>query len=443
MKPTLWLLLLAPALAGAAPNGPGDFAFSQALQISGGAAYHELSLSAEVLAALTRKDFGDLRVFDAQGAPQPHAWRPESPAAELAPKARALPFFPLPARALHPGSALSIDVSSGETRVKIRGGAPAARAEATVGYLLDAREFSEPLAALTLDWQEPRVYQGRVRLEASEDLLSWTTLAASAPILRSEYQGRSLARQRVEWSPRAAKYLRLTWPQGESSFVLTAASAEAAAGRGETARSWLAAKFLKAGDKPGEFIYESPKALPVDRLRLVFGTGNHMLPAEFLAREREDEPWIPLAQSVFYRVSQGSDTLQSPDLVLTRSQHRYWLLRADPRLALNAAPMLEFGWLPPRLVFLAQGSAPFQLAYGARDAQSAALSMVTLVPDWERRKEEVFSVATPGERQTAGGEARLAAPTDWKRWALWGVLVAGVALLVMLAWGLMRETGKK
>lgn len=442
MKHALLLLLAAPALAGAAPTRPGDFAFTQALQISGGAAYYEVSLSADVLAALTRKDFGDLRVFDAQGAPQPHAWRPEPPAAELAPKTQVLPFFPLPARALHPGSALSIEVSSGETRVKIRGGAPGAKTEATAGYLLDARAFSEPLAALILDWQEPRVYQGRVRLEASEDLLSWTTLAAAAPILRSEYQGRSLARQRVEWSPRAAKYLRLTWPQGEPSFALTAASAEAAAARGETARSWLTAKFLKAGDKPGEFIYEGPKALPVDRVRLVFGTGNHMLPAELLSREREDETWTPVAQSVFYRVSQGSDTLQSPDLVLARGQHRYWLLRADPRLALNAAPMLEFGWLPPRLVFLAQGSAPFQLAYGARDAESAALTMGTLVPDWERRKQEVFSIATPGERQTAGGEARLAVPTDWKRLALWGVLGAGVALLVVLAWGLLRETRK-
>lgn len=443
MKHALFILSLGPALSFAAATGPQEFAYTQSLQVAGGAAHYELTLSSEVLSSLTRRDFGDLRVFDALGKSQPQAWRPEPQPAELAPKTKALPFFPLPARALAAGSALAIEVQSGETRVKIGGGASMVSKEATAGYLLDAREFPEPIAALAIDWQEPRLYQGRVTLEASDDLLSWSSLATAAPILRSEFQGRSLARQRIEWAPRSAKYLRLTWPSGEPPFVLSAATVQGAAGRGETARQWQAAKFVKAGDQPGEFIYNGPKALPVDRLRIVFGAGNHMLPAELLSRERADEPWSSIANGVFYRVARGTETLQSPDLAIARTQRREWLLRADPRLGVSEAPTLEFGWLPPRLIFLAQGEAPFQLAYGAHEAQSAALPIATLVPDWERRKHETFSAARLGERTDAGGASRLSAAIDWKRLALWGVLGAGVLLLALLAWGLLRETGKK
>ncbi|MBI3150233.1 MAG: DUF3999 domain-containing protein [Betaproteobacteria bacterium] len=443
MKALLFALLCLPALALAKEPGPQDFASTLSLGTSGAGAFHELMLPASVLESLTRRDFGDLRVFDAQDRAVPHAWRPERPPETLAPRRLPLPIFPLPARALAREAALAIEMVSGETRVNIRGGTPAAKGEEVSGYLLDARRIKEPLAALVLEWQNPRLYQGRVNLEASEDLANWVSLAQAAVILRSDFQGQTLSRQRVEWVPREVKFLRLTWPAGETRFLLEAAMGETAALRGQQQRAWRRARFVAAGEKPGEYLYESPEALPVDRLRLAYPAGNTMLPGDILVRDGDDAPWAGVAHSVFYRVEQPGGTLQSPDLVIARTQRRGWLLRIDPRVAVSAPPDLELGWLPPRLVFLAQGEAPFQLAYGARKVPGAALPIATLVPDWERRQDEAMSTALPGLTRPAGGEAMRTQSFDWKRLALWGVLGAGVLLLAWLAWGLVRETAKK
>ncbi len=42
-------------------------------------------------------------------------------------------------------------------------------------------------------------------------------------------------------------------------------------------------------------------------------------------------------------------------------------------------------------------------------------------------------------QQELGGAARLAEVIDWKRWSLWGALVAGVLILGAMAWRLMRQ----
>lgn len=440
MKRMRVLLAMLPACAAAANLAPEDFAYELPLRTAAPGSYFELTLPPAVVSQFTRRDFGDLRVFDAKGATQPHAWRPEGEQERVLPKRATLPIFPLPAQALAPQSSLSIEVSQGQARIRIDGAARAAAQGEAQGYLFDARAFAEAIAAIEIDWAEPLIYQGRVNVEASDDLALWSPLAQAAPILRSTWQGQALSRQRLEWPARSAKYLRLTWSAGEPHFVPSKVTVEAASTRAEHPRHWQAANYLRKGETPGEFVFQAPEALPVDRVRLGTAGGTVMLPGEVLVRDKEDQPWQSLARSVFYRVEQGGLTLQSPELALSRSQHRQWLLRIDRRVSVNEAPVLELGWLPPRLVFLAQGEAPYRLAYGARKVEGAALPIATLVPDWEKKREQVFAAATPGEAKLAGGDARRAEAIDWKRWALWAVLAAGAALLAWIAWGLVRDT---
>lgn len=443
MKRWLVVMAAAPGFVAAASLAPEDFAYERPLRTAGSGSYFELTLTPGVVSQFTRRDFGDLRVFDAKGAAQPHAWRPEGEREVVQPKRASLPIFPLPARALAPRSNLSIDVTQGQARIRIDGAARSTTASEAQGYLFDARAFAEPIAAIEIDWAEPSIYQGRVNVEASDDLALWSPLAQAAPVLRSTWQGQTLSRQRLEWPARSVKYLRLTWPSGEARFVPSQIVVEAASTRAEPPRHWQAVSYLKKGDAAGEFIYEAPEALPVDRLRLGLAGNTVMLPAEILVRDKEDQVWSNLVRGVFYRVEQDGLMLQSPELSVSRSQHKQWLLRIDPRVNVNEAPVLELGWLPARLVFLAQGEAPYRLAYGARKAGSAALPIATLVPDWDKKREQVFAAATLGDAKVAGGDARRAEAIDWKRWMLWAVLVAGVALLAWIAWGLVRETGRQ
>ena len=96
-----------------------------------------------------------------------------------------------------------------------------------------------------------------------------------------------------------------------------------------------------------------------------------------------------------------------------------------------------------RVVFATQGEPPWKLLAGDARADNGALPIGSLVPDLARERERLGSATLgawteiPAAAARARDEARRAA---LRPWALWGVLVAGVALVGFMAWRLARKT---
>src|SRR5204863_368776 len=82
----------------------------------------------------------------------------------------------------------------------------AAAAERLAGYLVDASEAKEPLAALTMSLPPSANTTTRVRIDASDDLVRWRMLVAGSPLLALEFGGRRLTRDRIELPPTTAKF---------------------------------------------------------------------------------------------------------------------------------------------------------------------------------------------------------------------------------------------
>jgi hypothetical protein len=88
------------------------------------------------------------------------------------------------------------------------------------------------------------------------------------------------------------------------------------------------------------------------------------------------------------------------------------------------------------------------LAYGAAKVASAALPVATLVPGYRDDKPLEAAHATLGEphaqtRAPSPWPEWLALdPGDWKKLALWAVLVIGVVLLGWMAWRLSAQMNK-
>jgi hypothetical protein len=176
---------------------------------------------------------------------------------------------------------------------------------------------------------------------------------------------------------------------------------------------------------------------------------------EILARAKPADPWRRVTSATVYRLNREGEELKSPDIAIGGAAHRYWLMKVDPRGGGigGGQPVLAAGWVPDRLVFAARGDAPFQLAYGSRDAKPAAFGIATLVPGYKDEGGADFKparAAAKGEAmaigaaqaavpQTLGGEAAKRERIDWKRWLLWGSLVLGVAVLGLMAFRLGRQ----
>lgn len=449
------------AAAASAAERPEDFAFGSRLEADGSDALYEITLPAAVYQGVARPDLGDVRVFNGAGEVVPHAWRPRRTASAETQALVALTLFPLKAEAGIPVDGLSISVrrsASGTTRVNVRASdARGGSGKRIVGYLVDLNALDRGLRAIEFDWPAtPDGFAGKLRVDASDDLAGWRTLVADAPLVSVEVAGQRLQQKRVELPQQKTRYLRLSWVSqsaGRPPPEFSSARGELAEKTIDAPREWAQIAAAK-GEKPGEYVFDLRSHYPVDRVRFDLPESNTIAQFELLARDKADRPWHPIARGVAYRLRQDGSEITSPELAVGATTDRYWLLRVDQRGGGvgGGAPGMHVGWVPHRLVFTARGAAPFQLAYGNREAKPAAYSIETMIPGYRDDAGPQIRAAKAGTHQTVsvrnaqalaqqelGGDARRQDAIDWKRWSLWSALVLGVLLLGAMAWRLVRQ----
>jgi hypothetical protein len=171
--------------------------------------------------------------------------------------------------------------------------------------------------------------------------------------------------------------------------------------------------------------------------------------------------WRTLVSGDVYRLpagtGEGAGEQVAEELDLPGVSVNQLRLQIDPRssgLGVQAPPRIKVavrGW---ELTFLARGSAPFRLAYGRADAAAAGLPLSTLIPAGVAQATEsgqLGRAAVAGEALVVPVPAAVLAPEarpdsqeedagSTRKAVLWGVLLAGVALLVGMAVSLLRST---
>jgi hypothetical protein len=445
---TLLLALVATAAGAAGVERAGDFASAIPLSLEGDRAFYRVELPGAVYSGSARADMGDLRVFNADDAMVPYAYLPRPAPARQQRSPVPLTLFPLFADrdAVDPsGLSLSVTRNAAGTIISVTTqDAQSAAERRPMGYLVDASALAEPINALTLEWTPP--LQGattRVRVEASEDLASWRTLAADAPLLDLQYQGRRLLRNRVDLPAVRPKYLRLSWSAGAAPSV-TAVLAEFGDRVEESPRAWREATGTPVADRDNEYEFDLGGSFPIDRVAIDLPEINAVVPGELLARATREQPWRPVTTLVAYRLRQESGEVSAAPTPVSGVGMRYWLLRIDPKSGGigRGQPRLRGGWAPQEIVFAARGAGPFVIAYGNPSATSSALPIGTLVPGYVAAPADSLAaagIARPGASAPLGGAARLRPARDLRRAALWGVLVLGVAILAWMAWRLSKQ----
>ena len=460
MKTIVFAWIVAIAGAAAAVERPADFAYGMPVKTDGKEALYEVTLPQAVYSGVTRADLGDVRVFNGSGDPVPFAWRPRATSGAQSTPPVSLALFPLQARPGTGVDGLSIRVRrsvDGRSSIDVVSTAPQQKGEMrVVGYFVDLSLLESALRAIELDWEPVSGgYAGKLRVEASDDLGSWRTLVAAAPLVDLEMGGQRLQRKRIELSRQKPKYLRLSWvaPGAAPPPVLTSLRGELVDKMIEAPRQWIVADSASAG-KPGEYLFDLNGHFPVDRVRLRLPEVNTVARVEWLVRDRADQPWRPVARATAYRLRRDGGEIASAEIPLAASAYRYWLLRVDQRGGGVGAgmPQIEAGWVPHTLVFAARGEPPYQLAYGKRGAEPTHHAIDTLIPGYRESGGTAVRAATAGAphavkipsagtlaQQELGGKARLEQEIDWKRWSLWGALIAGVLVLGAMARRLMRQ----
>lgn len=455
MKHLFTLLLAACPLAAAAQLE--DYRYFAPVELDGEASHYRFALPAPVYRGTARRDMGDIRVFNAMGEAVPHAFLPRDEKPDP-PKLQAAPIFPLYGDGAKGIDAAAIRVertpSGTVVNASVSGAPPAAR-RALLGYLVDATAVKEAPQGLVLDWRPADGLSGRVRVEGSDDLKSWRTLATDAPLLRLEHRGARLEQRRVALASSRARYLRLSFAGVPRGFTLTRVELELSAGKREPAREWISLTAQQGEDRD-ELLFDPQGRFPVDRVRLRLPESNTVARVEISVRERAGDKWRAVAAATAYRLSrEGGEEIVSPDIVVPLTRERHWRVKVDRRgggLG-NGPPQMELGWVPHEIVFVARGAAPFTFAYGKPEAASEALPLAVVLPvkdDQELVQARRAAIGGISGRTESGPSLfkeprrflrRLGEDHAVRNWVLWSALVIGVLLVAAMALRLLRNMG--
>lgn len=480
------LVMLGAAASGFAVAQPATTA---PIALQGAGPYHRLTLPLAVYGRAAYADLRDLRVRNAAGHAVPYAWLRNEAAAPLT-ASRNVPIFALPGIAAASGdTALAFTVRP-DGSLALDAKAATARADDATQWLIDVSQVKGSLLQARFDVAPGTRGLFAFRLEASDDLRQWRPVGGEEQLVRLAHGGQTIERLAVELNNVRARFLRLRWSDPKHGAVLAGVGIDSVQEVEPVAPiEWSA--VLKPERCATDYCdYLLPRGLPVQSLRIDLADVNTLAqvsvsglrdpaPASavppqpvprnplYALRHQQRRPVVrtegpdeaPLVDAVVYRLAQAGGEARSPVLALDGAVHARLRLRTSgPVSVLGAVPPgIAVGTVPRTLVFLAQGAAPFALAWRAvPDANAvqgsvsgAPLALSTLIPGYAADKPVVADDATvslPVAAVTAAVAAAVQAPLPTqepsRKWWLWGALGAGLLLLAGMAWSLFASLRK-
>ncbi|AOR70961.1 hypothetical protein BBJ41_25995 [Burkholderia stabilis] len=435
----LGLSLLASFAAADGTPGAGRVAQRFSLDLDGSAAYYQLTVPQAVYAASRRDDLGDVRIYNGAGEPVPYSLDAPVAATPAVPPTRTpVHWFPLPpARADDGNAPLGVTVGpDGSLRASV---ATPARAQHGAD-LVDLSHADGNIDALLVHVSDDS-YQGRVAVEASDDLRGWRPLG-STQLLKVGHGDDMLVQERIALEGAAPRYLRLDWLDGAPAIASIDVETHPHDTRGtDTAsvpRQWRDATHVRAGGAPGEYLFDTDGAYPVDRVRIDLPQPNTVARATLQSRADAQAPWRDVAVAVLFRLQGKAGEQRNPPLEFSANTDRTWRIVVDMRNGGfgGGQPGVAIGWHPAALTFVARGTPPFTLGVGDTALESSAVSrdalLVGMAPEVRPAR---VGAALPVSATAAPAAVDTDAP---RRYVLWGALVVAVGVLGTIAWRLAR-----
>lgn len=447
---------LALAAQAAGTPAPQEFAWRGTLELPAGATAARVDLPAEALLRLQSSDLRDLRVFNAGGEAVAFALRSRNAGKDDAPAVRTPVYNAYPLQAPAPGRTpaagavqVRIDAPGGPREVWVQmGGAASAAGDAAAALpsaIFATQKEKQPLRALSVQVELPPNVPVQVTAAVSTDLAQWTPVAVRGRLYRFDGSN-APANDVLEFeSPLQleGRYLRLDWSGHDavrvSALTGIVAQPAPAAPRVRTALPAPVATGKDTLDWTFDF------ATPLAALSLSSTRANTLLPVRVLGRNDAAQPWRELGQTVVYRLgAAGAETSNLP-LALGSASVRQLRVVAGNGMAIDAgqlAAAVEFA--PWQVVFLAAGSAPYQLVAGRADTPQASLGTAMLGGVLSGNLDDLPMARVVSVVQLpAGSGAKLLgfipAGMFGTSGVLWVVLGAGVLVLAGVALALLRQ----
>jgi Protein of unknown function (DUF3999) len=436
-----------PTLCIAAAPRMDDYARGIAIDAADQRPIVQLSVPDVVYQSVVTDDLTDLRVFNADGVPVPHALcaAPTNEAPTISQDS--LPVYRLQdvPGAENEGTRVEVQTPSG-AQISVQGATGASTGEShTSAYVIDARDVNDALRAMQFDWSSlDGASEVRVSIQASEDLDRWRTIVTGSTLLKVEAGAQQLGRHRIAIPQAHYEYLRVERVDRGPPLQIDGVIAERVTPAPVVEPMWFAATPV-APSELNTLEFDAGRRAPFTYARLTPSQENTSMQVAIESRVEPKATWRVQWTGEVYSILSDTERRVSPPAEFAPTTSRHWRVRLTKTGdTFYQNPALELGYRPANLRFLAQGSGPFTLAYGSRRAEaSPARACNSLLGDLnETDLAQSIGEGYAGAARTLGGEDAfrpLPKKTPLRRIVLWTVLVLGVGALVAMALSLLRR----
>lgn len=452
LKPFVFTAVLVFSSAQAAGEIPKqqDYAWRFPIRVESPAEFLALDLPLDVYQAVSDPQLRDLGVYNAAGQAVPRTIDRPAEKVDDVEHATALGMVPLHGEIEASQERLRLlmqRTGSGTTTLQFDSQYPEMETppgQQLRAYIVDLRGRDERLSSLEFEWAEDVPdFIGSITVEDGDDLSGWRRLGGGT-LAELEFQGTRIEQKRIEIPRKTGDFLRLTWQDMPDQWRLESISGIVRERGPEQEREWFVLSPGERSEDGRAFTFDVGGFPPVDRVSLILPGRNVVVRAGIDHRQGPDSGWQRGPEGLSYRISRQGREINSAPLKLAPTRDAQWRVRILSG-QVDGPVSLRLGWRPDRLLFLAQGDAPYALATGRAQDRIEHFPQHRLLGD-----SAIFAML---ERSGDGGKASIgrrlesagamvmegARTWTWRTVLVWIGLVAAVLFVGWLAWSLMRE----
>ena len=441
----LLLLITVTAYAVDGPV-PDQFAQGYRLETDGKFAIYQLPLPEDVYRSVTRRDLGDIRVFNTADELVPHAVRRTEQQRTEETVKRSVPFFPLSTDQENISDIMKIttDANGRITNIVLHGGGEITESREIGYYLIDLSAIKQGIDELQFELTgNENNYVKSALLQRSSDLTNWYHVDTDATLANMQYGEHHLVKEKIRLPGDKYKYLRFRWRGKGDDIRIKSIDAILTRVAYQQERQWSQVEGKVNENDKAVIEFDTTGFYPVDRVELEFPEDNTLIEAVLRSRNDENDGWQHRYSGLFYKLMDGDTYLKSGPVDIRNTTDRYWQLTVSTDGGMGTdTPVLHYSWVPDQLYFLARGRGPFTLAFGNAGIEPPRRPVGTLLNVLnEDYSDSILGTAAISTSVSLKGEQALAPELEipWQRILLWTVLVCGVVITGVMAVRLFRQ----
>ena len=437
----------------AVPYSVDNFAHSAVLS-DAKTSLREIEIPRTLYEKMQRRDYGDLRVFSADGQIVPHQFSQSATRVDSK-QETPLVFYPFSKEQAANPSNIQVIINQKAGGQSLQINQHLANKSPNINeyqYILinksenqtKKRKDSPKLCKLQLDWEQDKPSSIiSFKLESSDQLQNWKTLSRKLTVSKLNYSGSQLLHNQVHFSCTSQKYLRLTWLQPNQQTHLVQIKGLYTK-KGEQQTQWQSFGKPRYSAEEKGWLFESNIIASISKLEFVAPQDGLLYKGILYSRNNEKEAWRYRKEVSQYRLNMGDTILQSNPVSISPNNDRFWklIMQAETQFAENQLPEIRAGWMPKQLYFLAQGNGPFTLAFGNHNIKSEQSNNLSDLIDSIKRSGASIDSVSIGEIINNTKSFKVEEKTQWKLILLWLVLILGTALMGFMAYRLFQQMGE-